>query len=329
MSILKIVNPLKYPVFQQKTRCKEDSTLKTTTLLTIDDKKPIPLVGYHYDSYDELDMCQYDDENAIVSMTCNGTYTGELKITAKPDNKTEFYIDFVSDEMPNCNTATDNSTLMIVAIPVCGIIKQFEVSVESNSEEVKSELIKVRMAKYGKQEVPVKIVKKDSDSDGTWGFDKVLYIILRLPENVDDPVVKVNITTDHCGRTTNDDGKYEVTMRSYRYEIRRDAHFGVQDNSSKIYVEYKGRDLADERPIGIKANSLGACYEINPYVRKTDKVRASSNDRNSRKMDKDFVNKPRWKDSKKDLVIPPAPDFEPKGKRRHGNKKKSRSKYDY
>ena len=187
MSILNVINPIcTHPVYDART--KVGSTNITTTFFTVDDKKAAPLVGVHYP-----DKVSDPTTDGIMEMP------GEIKITKKENSKyNEFFIDFVHDEKNG-----DNDCLMICALPVAGVLKKLSITQLGESTNV--ELLKVRMAKYGKQDVPVKLVKNDSVDDGTWGFDKILYLIMKF-NDADSINFDVTISADHCGRETNADG---------------------------------------------------------------------------------------------------------------------------
>lgn len=312
MANLSIINHLSYPVFDIRT--KEKDGRFTTTFFTVDDKHPAPLIGIHSNN----------DDNFIGKNDC-AFISGELKITKKENSKyNEFFVDFMKD-------AADESQdeLILLALPIAGTIK--ELSYASNVDNP-TELLRARMAKYGKQDVPVKIVKKDDTDDGKWGFDKILYLIMKSHEDFTN--LNITIEADHCGRTKNENGKYEVTTREYTYYIDNVA------DTTTIEVKYIGRHLVDERPVGVSVTSLGNIYEINPFIKKTaDKPNTKKVDGN--KSDKpreystdkkhEFVNKPRFKNN--DLKIPSVPEEYGKkknnGRKKGHHQKKSKSNYDY
>lgn len=309
MANLRIINHLSYPVFD--IRDKENNGRFTTTFLTVDDKHPAPLIGIHSEN----------DDNFVGKNDCV-CIPGEIKITKKENSKyNEFFVDFMKD-------AADESQdeLVIIALPIAGIIKEFRYT--SNVDNP-TEPLKARMAKYGKQDVPVKIIKKDGVDDGTWGFDKILYLVMKSTGDFTN--LNITIEADHCGRTKNENGKYEVTTREYTYYIDNVA------DTITIEVKYIGRHLVDERPVGISVTSIGNIYEINPFVKKTaDKPNTKKVDDNKPReysTDKkhEFVNKPRFKNN--GLKIPSVPEEYGKkknnGRKKGHHQKKSKSNYDY
>lgn len=312
MSTLHVINPLNYPVYDVRT--KGNSNGNITTFFTVDDKKASPLVGVHY-------------PDMISEPGMNTTLNGEIKVTKKLNSKFfDCFVDFVYDEDNH-----DIDSLIICAIPVAGIVKSIKfkhvMGDALNATEIKP--LKVCMAKYGKQDVPVTIIKKDTADAGRWGFDKIMYIIAKL-DNCDSALdfFDVDITADHCGRTTNADGKYEITTRNYGY------HIDIEKHTADISVEYAGRATENDRPIGTKIVDAGKWVEINPYEKKAHNTDKPNHDHNkSYTTDKkhEFVNRPRFKNNN-DLKIPDVPEEwnrKNNGKKKGKRSKKSRSNYDY
>lgn len=320
MSILKIINTCSFPAFAQKNRAKEYDSNKpfangTSTIFTIDDRHPVPLVSLHYEVIDESDYFNFADE-ALGSITD----FGEMKITKKENvvkDKNEFFIDFIVDNGER--DTTDNDVYAIIAVPTCGYLKNLKVSASCDSIE----LLRSRTARYGKQDVNVKINKNGELADGTWGFDKVLYLMVKLDvtdTDIKDVTMHINTIVEHCGKFEN--GAASCTTRAYDYDIK------LYDGNSTIVVSYVEKRTVTEKPVALKIDDN--LTEVNPYKKKPDKVRSASNER--------FANKPRWKNDKKpndkklEIPAPPSFDYNDKQKndrRRRNKKKKSRNNYDY
>lgn len=318
MSKLFLVNTPSYDAFQAKTKYKEPVNPSmeeriTTTILTNDPKKPIPLAGLHYEG-GELNVCG------------DRQYDGELKITRKVGDKPEWFIDLIHEAI----TYNDNEdgALTILAIPTSGMIKSLAVGAFNQSadetESVESKLYKVRMARNASVSTEnVKVFKGEEYTDGEWNFDKTLYLVIRTYVPMDKLYFQVRIEADHANRHTDENGQYSVISRSYAYDVYIDTNTGadIPQVNSLITVTFLNKKLADERPVSIKF--MDDCEELNPFLPKTDKPKNDRKDFHSDHGNKDYSNKPRYKNNKSkngDLIIPPAPeDSRNRNNRRRGN----------
>ena len=330
MNTLQIINAANFAVFNQQDRVNEKTNATTATLFSIDDKHPVPLISIHFNETDYEAVAGSIETLTFDNPRNAATYFGEMKITKKQNpTKDEYFVDFIENGNVMDNSPTegkDNDIYAIIAIPTCGFLKN--IKVDTSNEDTDIELLKVRVARYGKQELPVYINKNKTPTKGTWGFDKILYCMVKMKSHASIDVhdrIDVSITTtiEHCGKF-GDNGTADLTTRKYDYNIT--INFGDTYAESNIIVSYLDKKVTTERPVAFKYPD--ALSEVNPYIKKPDKVKSSSNEK--------FINKPRWKNEKKpgdkklDIPAPPPFDYNDKQKnrRRKGNKKKNRNRYD-